>query len=158
MKNFTSPAFYETLRVTRKNVVDILNKYSEEQLKFIPPGFSNNILWNAGHMLTAQQGLCYATSELPLHIPKQFLTNFRKGTSPANWEGILDLQEIKSLLVSTIADLEKDYNQGVFLKFNTYVTSFGVTLNSIEDAILFDHIHEGLHFMAIRALTKALPT
>ncbi len=88
-------------------------------------------------MVTSQQLLCYATSELPLHIPNHFPPIFRKGTSPANWEGTIDLHEIKSLLVSTIADLENDYNQGLFKKFNPYATRFGVTLNSINEAIFF---------------------
>jgi DinB superfamily len=156
MKNFTSPAFYETLKTSRKNILGIMNKYSEEQLRIIPTGFGNNILWNAGHMVTSLQLLCYATSELPLHVPDHFLPLFRKGTSPTNWTEKVDIAEVKSLLVTTIDDLENDYLKGLFKIFNPYVTSFGVTLNSIEEAIIFNHIHEGLHFAAVKALMKAV--
>ena len=112
-------------------------------------------------MVRSQQLLCYAASELRLHIPNHFPPIFRKGTSPASWEGAIDLHEIKSLLVSTIADLENDYNQGLFKKFNPYATRFGVTLNSIKEAIFSMYCDNSLqrHFSAAAAtgLTAIFP-
>ena len=154
MMNFPDTAFYESLRVLRRNAVAILDRYSETQLTTIPDGINNHILWNVGHLLTSQQLLCYAMADLPLHIPAHYVPSFRKGSNPREWRERIDLGEMKGLLVSTIAELEKDYRQGLFKNYKPYQSSFGVSLASIEDAILFDHIHEGLHFGAIMTLQK----
>ncbi len=156
MPSFTDPAFFETLKVTRQNVVTLLNAYSSEQLKTIPKGFNNNILWHAGHLLVSQQLLCYAMSDLPLRIPETYLPLFKKGTSPREWKEIVDTEELKDLLISTLAMLTNDYANGIFKTFKPYTSSFGVALSKVEDAILFDHVHEGLHLGSMNALQKLI--
>lgn len=154
MRTFSDPAFFETLKVTRQNVVTLLNAYTDDQLRVIPKGFNNNILWHAGHLLVSQQLLCYAMSDLPLHIPEGYLPLFKKGTSPKEWKESVDLEELKRLLISTVAMLAEDYSNRVFKTFKPYTSSFGVALKKVEDAILFDHVHEGLHFGSMNALQK----
>jgi hypothetical protein len=156
MRAFSDPAFFETLKVTRQNVVKLLNAYPEEQLRAIPTGFGNNLLWNAGHILVSQQFLCYAMSDLPLHIPESYAPLFRKGSSPREWKEAVDIGELKDLLVSTMAILAKDYADGIFKTYKPYTSSFGVALKNVEDALLFDHVHEGLHFGSMNALQRAL--
>ncbi len=156
MINLPTPSLFASLKVARQNVVNVLNKYSEVELKKIPNGFGNNILWNAGHLLTAQQLLCYANSGLALRIPDTYLPLFRKGSSPKEWTENIDLDQLKALLLSTIPAMENDYSEGVFKTYNAYPTSFGVTLNNVEDAILFDSMHEGMHIGIIKSLQKLL--
>ena len=108
------PRLFRNAESTRQNVVKILNAHTSEKLREIPPGFNNNILWNAGHLLVSQQLLCYAMSDLPLHVPGFYLPLFRKGTSPKEWR------------------------------------------EAVDDAIIFDHVHEGLHFGLMNALQKFL--
>ncbi len=156
MQAFSDPAFFETLKVTRKNAVNILEAYPEEQLTAIPTGFGNNLLWNAGHMLVSQQSLCYSLSGLPLRIPEGYVPLFRKGSSPKEWNGTVDIGELKALLISTIPALMRDYAEGAFKTYKPYTSSFGVALKNVDDAILFDHVHEGLHFGAMHALQKVL--
>jgi hypothetical protein len=156
MQAFSNPALFETLKVSRHNVVKILNAYSAEQLRTIPTGFGNNLLWNAGHMLVSQQALCYTLSDLPTHIPEAYISLFRKGSSPKEWKDEVDVGELKDLLISTIASLAKDYAAGIFQTYKPYASSFGVALKNVDDAIVFDHVHEGLHFGAMMALQKVL--
>ena len=52
--------------------------------------------------------------------------------------------------------MEEDYHKGVFKTYNEYTTSYNVTLNNIEKAIMFNNVHEGLHLGYIMALKKAL--
>jgi len=156
MLDFHDTKSYESLRAVRRNAVSLLEQFSEAQLTTIPEGYNNHILWNVGHMLTSQQLLCYAMADQPLHIPAHYPGLFRKGTNPREWTESVDIGELKALLASTIGLLEKDYRQGLFKNYKLYTTSFGVPLASIEDAILFDHVHESVHFGIAMALRKRI--
>jgi hypothetical protein len=154
MTPFTHSAPFESLKAIRLNVVKILSDLPKERLLKIPQGFNNHLLWHAGHILVSQQSLCYALSGLPLPISSHLLPLFRKGSSPREWEGEVDIAEVRALLDSTIGQLEKDYAAGVFKAYKPYTTSFGVALNNVEDAILFDHVHEGTHFGLMLSMMK----
>lgn len=39
----------------RKLLESILENYSLKQLNMIPKGFSNNLIWNIGHIIVTQQ-------------------------------------------------------------------------------------------------------
>lgn len=50
---------FDILRKTRQYVLELIANLSMEQLNEVPAGFTNNIVWNLGHMLASQQGVCY---------------------------------------------------------------------------------------------------
>jgi hypothetical protein len=145
---------FDLLNITRNNMVKLLESVSEEQLFIIPSGFKNNMIWNAGHALNSQQKLIYGLAGVPLRIPESFSVLFSKGTSPAEWKEKPDVKEIKSLLVETTAYLRKDYQNSMFKSYKEYPTSYGFELKSIEDAIMFNNVHESLHMGTIMALKK----
>jgi hypothetical protein len=145
---------FDLLNVTRNNMVKLLDSVAEEQLFMIPSGFKNNIIWNAGHALNAQQRLTYGLAGVSLKVPESFSALFSKGTSPADWKEKPDMKEIKSLLMATATGLKEDYNKGVFKSYKAYPTSYGFELKSIEDAIVFNNVHESLHLGTMMALKK----
>lgn len=145
---------FEVLKTTRNNCLKNIENLSDEQLLVIPQGHNNNILWNLGHIVSAQQGLCYGRAGLPMNISPDFIAFFRKGSAPSAWENSPSVKEVKELLISTADKLEQDYKAGLFQSYNEYPTSYGVTLKSIEDAIAFNNVHEGLHLGVIMALRK----
>ena len=49
----------EIIRKTRAYLLESLKDLSTEQFNQIPGGFNNNIIWNLGHMIATQQGICY---------------------------------------------------------------------------------------------------
>ena len=49
-----------------------------------------------------------------------------------------------------------DVQKGVFSSYSPYLTSAGVTLNNVSDAMAFNLLHEGIHIGSIIALKKAL--
>ena len=76
---------------------------------------------------------------------------FEKG----NYEILeFEFEQMKSILVSTIDQAEQDYVKGVFINYQSYKTSYGVQINSIEDVIRFIYAHEGFHWGIIVALKK----
>ena len=50
--------------------------------------------------------------------------------------------------------LKEDFDAGIFVTYNEYETSTGLVLDSIETAIAFNNLHEGIHLGVIMALTK----
>lgn len=147
---------FEILKVTRNNILKSLNGLSDEELNTVPDGFGNSIIWNAAHVLVTQQLLCYKLSENELSLPDNFIDRFKKGTK-ADKPVSKDLIEyIKDQLLHLTEKLEEDYKKGIFKEYSEYETSFGVTLRSIDDAIIFNNTHEALHLGYIMAQRKSL--
>ncbi len=50
----------------------------------------------------------------------------------------------------------KDYDSDFFSDYTPYTTSFGMDLKSIQDAIIFNNMHESLHYGYIMAQKRAI--
>ena len=142
------------LRQTRKNILNIVNSCSLEQLNSIPHGFNNNLIWNFGHVLVTQQLLCYRLAGLDAAFENKVIDAYRKGSSPKNPVSESTLEFFKNHCFATLDQMEKDYNAAVFQNYKAYPKSFGVTLNNIEEAIQFNTIHEAMHLGTMIALKK----
>lgn len=147
---------FEILLITRKNVLNSIKDLSIEELTTIPSGFNNNIIWNVGHNLATQQLLIYKLSGQSPIIPIELIDKYRKGTSAPNQVSENEINEIKGLLISTAKLIRQDYANGLFADYSEYTTSYNITLDSVEKAIAFNNVHEGLHFGYIMALKKAI--
>jgi hypothetical protein len=144
------------LKTERQLIYKGIENLSDEQLLKVPFSRKNNILWNLGHIIVTQQVLNYTLSGLEMRIPKEIASNFRTGSSPSVWKETPDIPEVKSLLLSLPDTLLEDYKNGLFREFRPYKTSTGIALNSFEEAISFNHFHEGTHVGIILSLIKLL--
>lgn len=145
-----------TLLVNRKSLLAQIEDLTDNQLYTIPAGFNNNILWNFGHIIVSQQLLTYGIAGVPLVIPTALADSFRKATSPSNWTNPFNLEELKALAISCIEQFEKDIETDLFDNYKPYLTSSGLTLNNIDDAIFYSHLHEGYHSGVIASLKNIL--
>ena len=136
----------------RENTLILLEKHSESALE-IPTGFKNSLLWNAAHSCVTMQLLVYHFSGLPMHVSQKWVDMYRKGTFAQQKENIA-IPELKTLINSTVNQLHLDLKTDMFLTYKSYTTSFGITLNSAEEAISFNNIHEGLHLGYMMAMIK----
>lgn len=131
---------------TNRNIYrDYLEKYSLEQLNTIPAGFSNNLIWNIGHVLVVQQRLVYALSGLSMNVSDELYTNYKPGSKPTTTETQETADFLKSLLISVIDTTKNDYASGKFSSYKEFTTSTGFKLSSTEEAIQFNNYHEALH-------------
>lgn len=144
------------LQQTRPLFLRLVEGLSHDDLLTVPEGFSNNILWNLGHVVVTQQLLHYGLSGLPLNVPDELVAQCRKGTSPADWDTPPDLAEIQHLLMELPRQLEVDLEAGRFTTFRPYMTSVGVELADLETALAFNQYHEGLHTGSILALRRGV--
>ncbi len=146
----------ETIRATRKNFLQITEGLSIDEVNKIPPGFNNNIIWNLGHIVVSQQILCYKLSNLPLKIDESYVRKYSKGTKPESFLDENEFSFLKEQAVCLIDELVNELKMETFKSFNSYVTSFGVELNVVDDSIKFITMHDGLHLGYAMALKKAI--
>ncbi len=145
---------FSRLLQTRKNILALYVKH-EEKAFTIPTGFKNHLYWNLAHCVVTQQILCYRLSNNTMLVENEFVEKYKKGTVPTSEVvSALEVSKTKELLFTTLEQLEKDHQLGVFSNFNAYSTSYGLQLNSFEDAIQFNTIHEALHLGYMMAMVK----
>jgi len=145
---------FEILRESRKLILKSIENLSLEQLNKIPNGFKNNIIWNVAHLGVTQQLLCYKLSGLPCLISNEMIEKYQKGTSPLQPVFEEELEIIFKLFLELPKNLEEDYATKLFKNYYPYKTSVNITLNSIEDGIVFNSYHEGIHLGVILQLLK----
>ncbi len=145
---------FEYLRVTRNNVLKLIENLDLAQLNKIPEGFNNNLAWNLGHIVATQQLLCYGLSSLSMELENDFISSYRKGSKPEGDISQADLDFMKNQMIVLADKVEDDYANGIFKDYKEYATSFNATLSSIEDAILFNNMHETMHLGFMIALKK----
>jgi len=146
----------ETIKRTRTHLLELVKELNIEQLNKVPAGFNNNIIWNLGHLVAAQQGICYVRTGVKPHVAEDFIDRYKKGSKPERFLNEEELKKIKELFFSSLDILKQDYESGLWTGYDSWTTSYGVELNSIEDAIQFLNFHEGLHSGYILALKRVI--
>ncbi|MEG3656403.1 DinB family protein [Arenibacter palladensis] len=148
-------AFDVTLQ-NRKRLYKFLKETPKEILLQIPQGFRNNIWWNIAHVVVTQQLLVYKLSGQAMKVNEALVEKFKKGTVPDGTATEVEIKQVADLLLPTVAWMQEDYGKGLFDGYTEYTTSANVTLSSVEDAIIFNVYHEGLHLGAILSLMKVV--
>jgi len=142
-------------RTSRAIYANFFEKYTLEQLNKVPAGFNNNLIWNIGHIIVAQQMLVYMGSGNKPMVSDEMIKLYMRGTKPERDVTQDEADEIKALLFPTIEQTEEDYNSGVlFSPYTERKTELGFMLSTVEDAIAFNNYHEGIHLGIIMGLRK----
>jgi hypothetical protein len=144
----------DLLRQERLLMARLVDSLSASQLTQIPDGHRNNILWNLGHVVVTQQRLHYRISDLEMYITSEMENACRSGTSPADWGETPDFATLRRWLEELPGRLQEDYDAGSFGGFREYTTSTGIRLRTIEEAIVFNQYHEGVHMGVMMGLRK----
>ena len=145
------------LNKIRREIIDQLTQHTLDQLLYIPVGYRNNIFWNAAHVLATQQLIHYYLSENRMLVDMEFIKTYKKGTFGNSVANESDVEELIELLESTPMQLHKDYSSEKLNRYRSYNTFLGVELKCIEDAIMYNNIHEAMHLGYILSLKKNIP-
>jgi hypothetical protein len=145
---------FEILKKTRQYLLDNINDLTTEQLNEIPVGFNNNIIWNIGHMLAAQQGICYTRANVNRRIEDKYFEAYKPGTKPEGFIDAAGVAEIKRLFIETVDQLEADYNNNLFSNFTAFTNRYGFEHRYIDDSVNFVLYHEGLHFGVVTSMKR----
>ena len=144
----------DIMRQPRLKILSILEDFTLEQLNTIPAGFNNNIIWNLGHMVAAQQGVCYKRAGLDTWVTDSFFQAYKPESKPESIVDAIGLDEIKTLLLTSLDQFDRDYKNGIFSNYPAWTTRYGVEITSIDDAAAFLPFHEGLHIGYIMGMRK----
>lgn len=136
---------FQAHRQVRRNILEILQNTSTKDLLLIPDGFNNNIYWNIAHCVATQQLLHYYLSGNPFRIDQYWIETYKKGTLPNLNVQQSEIDDLAFLLTETSKVLMKDYDDDFFPDYTSYTTSFGLDLKNIQDAIIFNNMHESTH-------------
>jgi len=143
-------------KIIRENLANVLQNTDYSDLIYVPDGFKNNIYWNIAHCIATQQLLIYYLSDIPFKIDKYWIETYKKGTFPSSKVSKQEIEDLRFLLGETSKIMARDYDNNLFQNYEKYSTSFNMNLNNVEDAILFNNIHEGIHYGYILAQKKAI--
>lgn len=144
-------------RQIRHNLLNLLQETPLEELLIIPDGFNNNMFWNIAHCIATQQLLHYYLSGNDLRIDAaRWIDRYKKGTLPNFDVDKVEKEHLEHILIATSEVLVEDYDAGLFSDYKSYTTSFGLDLKNIQDAIIFNNIHEGMHLGYAMAQKRAL--
>ena len=145
---------FKTTRVSREVYSRFFEDYSLEQLNKVPQGFSNNLIWNIGHIVVSQQMLVYsATGNTPM-VSQELINKYMRGTKPEGDVTQLEVDLIKSLLFEPVIKTEEDYRSGLFTTYTPRKTQLGFDLQTVEDAITFNNYHEAIHLGIMMGIRK----
>ncbi len=146
----------EIIEKTRLHLLELIKPLTIEQLNRIPQGFNNNIVWNVGHIIAAQQGVCYLRAGIDMRIDTSLHTKYKPETRPEAFVTQEEVDVLKQILITTVAQLQTDYTDQIFSSYIPWTTRYGVAIDNIEQAVGFLPFHEGLHLGYIMAQRRAL--
>lgn len=141
-------------KTSRNILLMFLENNSLEKLNIIPEGFSNNLIWNIGHIIVVQQMLVYKLSGLPMMVSDEMAEKYKKGSKPEHNIGQVEVDEIKALLFSTVEQIKKDFAENVFQNYAEFTTGIGFHLTSADDGMEFSNYHEALHLGIMMQIKK----
>ncbi len=150
---------------TRRLMVDLLKEHSLEQINRIPPGFSNNLIWNAAHVAVGLHSVVFRrnnASDQEMAVMAYYppsdaqIAGYSKGTRPTEDvdQAFVDMV-CQQLLETTWFDTLRPE----FLlpdRYSSWTTMWGVELHDAGQGLTYINMHEGMHFGVCLGLRKAL--
>lgn len=140
----------QELKQNRIVLIEKLSHLNTQQFNEIPLEYTNNIIWNLGHMLVTPIYHLYSGAEkMPPNIHNLY-KKYLKDTKPNTRTGSLEIEEILNLMIPTLERLEEDFHAGVFSHDQ------GFALSAFERGFDFLIFHENIHINTIMGILKAM--
>lgn len=147
---------FEINHTSRNVLLKFLENHSLEELNKVPEGFSNNLIWNIGHIVVVQQMLVYKLSGLNMMVSDEMVEKYKKGSKPEDKVSHEEVDEIKSLLFSTLEQAKEDFANDIFDEYMEFTTMTGFTIKSAKAAMEFNNYHEATHTGIMMQIRKFL--
>lgn len=145
------------IRNAREYLLQLIHRLSLEDLNKIPEGFDNNIIWNIGHLISAQQSICYLRAKVRPTVDSDILRAFQPGSTPQKLLSITEITSLKTVFVKSIDDFAQDFSNDLFDEYRPWVAQpYGMKVDNIVDAMDFLMYHEGLHTGYVMAMKRSI--
>lgn len=141
----------------REMTLNELKGVTNEEALIIPEGFSNSILWNAGHLLVTSDSIITNGVLGEEYKYKHLQEFFNRGTKPSEWtKEPPTLEEIMKELSEQLKDIEAKYEGKLNSPLENPFSLGVMELETGADYFNFGIIHESLHIGVIKGLKYAL--
>jgi hypothetical protein len=144
----------ELIRYVRKNILNVIEGLTLEQINKVPDKFNNNIGWNIAHLVITQQSMAYRLGGQSLNEDIEWYAEFAPGTKPQRELSQNELEAIKRTLITSIDKFEQDYQDGKFSNYTPWDLHGVMDVTGVEDATKITCVHEGRHYGVITSLVK----
>lgn len=136
------------IKQSRSAFIRLIDSLSIDELNAVPEGFNNNIIWNFGHIVVSTQALCYVRTGIKADASFiSYLQAYTKGSKPTYFVSQQEVDELKRLAVTSIEQIEKDYQSGVFTSVAPFATdTYKESITSFQDVITLTAGHDNLHY------------
>lgn len=142
---------FSQIKLNRSRTLEIVANLSVEQVKGIPNGFNNNILWHVGHILTIQERLAFRLIQDTLELSESLMDLFLNGTKPADWQTAPpDMLTLLPLLEEQPSRIKRRL-QG---RLDEQITIPFRDMSRLKEVLIFSIGHEALHTGYIMAMKK----
>ena len=145
---------FEVTQTSRKQLAYFLENYTLEQLNKVPEGFSNNLIWNIGHIIVVQQLLVYKLSGLSTMLSEEMIFKYQKGSRPEGFVDQKEVDELHHLLTATIDKTIADFESDSFKTYHFFKNNLGFTISTAEEAVKFNNYHEAIHLGMMMSIRK----
>ncbi|MBW5469790.1 DUF664 domain-containing protein [Brevibacillus formosus] len=144
---------FQQLEDYRQETLKAINGLTDEDANIIPEGFSNNILWNLGHIYLDQYlWIAHLTKET-IPIPPGFNEWFSFGTKPADWDTPPpNLEVLVTLLQEQPQKIQAAYKDRLEEEFPA--TESG--MHTIAQVLVRTIYHEGAHLASLNTIRRFL--
>lgn len=144
---------------TRQAFIQLVDSLTIEELNHIPEGFNNNIIWNFGHIVVSTQTLCHVRTGIKADASEvKYNEDYQRGSKPLRFVNSEEIDELKSLALSTIKTIQEDYKNGFFDNMQPFSTgTYKVEMKHIKEVLVTTSGHDNVHFgyaLAQRRLIK----
>lgn len=153
-----SHAISKQFEMLRGFTLTMINHLKEEQIDIVPDGFNNNIRWNIGHILVAQDYLLYGRDQAANIVKPGYVELFNQGTKPADWTGeVPSLATLAADLEAQMSRIEKDFGHRWDEKLpKPFILRPGTEMTTYGEVMIFTLYHEGWHVGYIQSLKRAM--
>ena len=149
----------EKIKNLRLFLLRQLDDLTPEELNKIPDGYNNNIIWNIGHLISANQSLCYLRSGHPARVDQKYIQPFFTNTKPVEFVDEQEITTMKLIFINSIDVLAEDFENNSFINYTpseNIERLYGMKLKNIEDAFDFLLYHEGFHSGYITSMIRVV--
>ncbi len=153
-----SHAISKQYEMIRGFTLTMINHFNEEIINIVPEGHNNNIVWNVGHILVAQDYLLYGREMAAEIVKPGYVEMFNQGTKPADWNGeVPSLATLATELKEQMSRIEKDFGHRWDEPLpKPFVLRPGTEMSTYGEVMMFTLYHEGWHVGYIQSLKRAI--
>jgi hypothetical protein len=87
-------------------------------------------------------------------VSDEMVLKYKKGTRPNTVVTMEEVEQVKSLLFSTIEQSDRDFTVGIFKEYQPFTTMSEYHVTDAESAAEFNNYHEGVHMGMMLGLRK----